>query len=299
MLLAALLPVFLLQEPPLFHSDVRLVTVPCQVADGGGAPVHDLRREDFRVFDNGVSREIGNLWLERDLPLTLGIVIDISASQNDLISGHEGAVRHFIERVVRPGDRAFVVTVAADVILRSEFTGGPHGLRQALMPVTGQSLGVPCGRFANGRPICGGTALWNAIYASAQHISRFTGSKALLILSDGNDTGSTHTPEAATEAAQRANASVFAIQYPDAVSGFGESGRMLRMTSLTGGMLLRAPAEEPVAMLHAIEADLRSRYVIGFYAEPGHSAGGVHSIRVEATRPGLTVRARQEYFEEQ
>jgi Ca-activated chloride channel family protein len=285
----------LLQEAPVFRSDVKLVTVPCQVTDSNGAAVTNLNREDFRLFDNGAPREIASLSREEDLPLALGIVIDISPSQNDLISSHEAAVRHFIEKTVRPGDRAFVVTAAADVILRSEFTGGAHGLRQSLASSVGQPLGVPCGRYANGRPICGGTALWNAVYASARRIARFEGSKALLILSDGNDTGSTHTPEAALEAAQQANASIYAIRYPDSVTGFTESEPMRRMAELTGGLLLRAPAGEPADMLQTIESDLRSRYVIGFYARGDES--GVHSIRTELSRPGLNARARRQYVE--
>jgi VWFA-related protein len=297
MFFPALLALLLWQDSALFRSDVRLVTIPCQVTDSQGAPVRDLGREEFRIFDNGVPQETSNLWIEKDLPLTLGIVIDISSSQHELIASHEAAVRHFIERMVRPGDRAFVATVAEDVILRSEVNGGPHGLREVLLPAIGQSLGVPCGRFANGRAICGGTALWNAVYASAERLKKFQGTKALLILSDGNDTGSTHTAEAALQAAQRANSLVYAIQYPDSVTGFNSSNPLKEMCAATGGLLLRAPTGEPTEMLASIESDLRSRYVLGFHPSESGAPQGWHEIRLEMARPGVTVRARRAYFE--
>ena len=277
---------------PAFRADAALVTVPVLVTDAKGAPVRDLQPREFRLFDNGAPRDIQHVWFEEQLPLVIGIVVDVSASQRSFLREHRAAVDAFVNRILRTGDRAFIVAVNENVRLQAEFIGRPAGASQVFLLRGQQALGKPCGTI-HGRSLCGGTALWNAVYAAAhEKLSRYTGSKALLILSDGNDTGSTHHLDQALEEVQRAGALVYSVRYPDPLSHISDEG-LARLAAETGGAEFTAPDGNYDAIFDRIERDLRSRYVLG--VPPSEAADPVHRLRVAVTRPGLTVRARQQY----
>jgi VWFA-related protein len=289
-----LLPLILVaQEQPTFRADAALVTVPVLVTDSRGTPVRDLQSSDFRLYDNDVSREISHVWLEEELPLVVGIIVDVSASQRSFLHEHRAAVDAFIARILHPGDRAFVVAVNQNVVAESEFVGRPSGVSQVLLPHGGQPLGEPCG-VLRGRNLCGGTALWNAVYAAAHiKLSRYTGARALLILSDGNDTGSTHHLDQALDEVHRTGVLAYAIRYPDPLTRTSDDG-LARLAAETGGAEFPAPYGDYAPIFDRIERDLRSHYVLAI--SPSAATDGLHRLRVEVKRPGLTVRARRQYL---
>jgi VWFA-related protein len=293
------LAALLLQDPATFRTDVTLVTVPCVVTSMvTGSPVPILKPDDFRLYADGVLQKIQNLWTEDELPLELGIILDVSDSQHAHTAERRSAVTHFLERMINLKDRGFVVEVNEDVLLKQEVTRGPYGLRYKFLPRRGEPFGFQCGtRASEGgrrRPLCGGTALWNAVYSATQlKLNRPQGSKALLILSDGNDTGSTHKLDATIEEVERSGAVVYAVRYPDELSSSDASSGLRRLTTETGGMIFDRPAGDYSEILERIEADLRKRYILGFTPEP---SPGRHSLRIEVP-PGLTVRARRDYFD--
>jgi VWFA-related protein len=298
-----LLPALFPQDVPVFHADVNMVTVPFVVTNQKGVSVRDLQPGDFRLYVDGVRQDIQNLWSEPDLPLLLGVIIDVSESQGNNVTKNEAAVNQFLERIIRPQDRAFVVAVNENVILKSEVTGGPYGLRHVVLPSRGEPLSIQCGAPEgwHGRKwsSCGGTALWNAVYTlTRRKLTRPNVSKALLILSDGNDTGSKHWLSDALEEVQRSGTTVYAVKYPDSLSGFDADGGLFRLADETGGVLFDSSNTKYSEILARIEADLRSRYIIGF--RPGAIGGKSqrHLLRIEAARPELTVRTRREYFEQ-
>jgi hypothetical protein len=177
----------------------------------------------------------------------------------------------------------FVVEVNRDVILRSEAIGSGRGVSHVLTAGIGEPLGEPCPTL-RGRSLCGGAALWNAVYSAAHwKLRSLQGS-------------STHTLEQAVEEAQRADSIVYAIRYPDGAAAPAADG-LSRLTGETGGVLFDPPGAGYGEILSRIEADLRSRYVIGFHSTVAATGAMRHQIRVEAIQPGLTIRARREYFE--
>lgn len=280
------------QDAAVFRETTTLVTVLCTITDEGGPAIGDLTVDDFRLYVDGVRRKIDNLWSEADLPLLLGVINDVSDSQRNYISEKDRAVTHLLERVIHGQDRAFVVAVNENITLKSEVSAGPYGLRYR-MPAApgGEPLTVSCG----GR-VCGGTALWNAVYASAHlKLSGPPANKALLILSDGNDTGSTHHFDAALEEVQQSGAVVYAVRYPDGLSADASADDLHRLTDETGGILFDPPGADYSQIISRITADLRGRYVLGF--RPDSTAGETrrHSLRVEVLRSGASVRARREY----
>lgn len=271
---------------------MELVAIPCAVVDAHGAPVRGLSREDFRVWDNGVPRIVEHFWRDDDQPLTLGVLIDNSESQHEQFAEHRQTALDLLRRILRPGDNAFVITVDEDVRLLAD-----------PMAASGELFGQPCPRqpvHGSGlRPIsmCGSTPLWNAVYDAARlKLRPLTGNKALLLLTDGFDSGSTHTWNEAVDEAHRADTTVYAIQYRSKFGG-SYAPQVYRLVTETGGAWFSPPGQDSDAIVSRIETDLRRRYVLGFRPDKMSFGKRRHDVRVEVNRPDLTVRARNTYFE--
>jgi Ca-activated chloride channel family protein len=264
--------------------------------------VEGLTRDEFRVYDNGVRRSIENLWLDTDLPLTLGVIVDASESQHEQLTEHRQTTLELLDRILRPGDRAFVISVDSEVRLWADLTPASADLHKQLAGPPGERFGPPCpsppqsAPRTRAIPVCGSSPLWNAIYDAARlKMHPLTGTKALLILTDGFDSGSTHTWHQAADEAHKADTSVYAIQYR---SEFGGSFApdLYRLVDDAGGTSFDAPRGEYSRIVSRLETDLRRRYVLGF--RPEKLSGKVrHDVRVEVTRPDVSVRARKVYFE--
>jgi len=293
----------LAQDAPAFRSNVEIVVVPLTVVDAKGLAVAGVKRDEFHVFDNDVRRPIENLWVDDDSPLTLGVIIDASESQKEQVAEHRQTAIELLQRILRPGDRTFVISVDENIRLWVDLTEATLDIRRRMAGYPGGLFGEPCAKQETSavglRPIsaCGSSPLWDAIYDTAGlKLHSLTGNKALLILTDGFDSGSTHSWHQAADAANRANASVYAIQYR---SAFGRSfaPQLYQLVADAGGTWFRAPGGQYGPIVSRIETDLRHRYILGF--RPERLSGKVrHDIRVEVTRPDLTVRARKTYFYE-
>lgn len=147
------------QETPAFRANVELVAVPCAVVDRLGTRVTGLSRGDFRVTDNGTPRVIEQFWLDSNSPLTIGVLVDASESQDDQFAEHRETARTLLEKLLRRGDRAFVLQVAEDIRLWPDLTrsspGAPFG-----QPCPTQPPGGPGLRMVSA---CGPSPLWNAL----------------------------------------------------------------------------------------------------------------------------------------
>jgi VWFA-related protein len=274
------------QDAPEFRSHVELVAIPCTVVDAAGSPVYGLTREDFRVFDNDVPRIVSYFSQDDDQPVTLGILIDDSDSHHDLLSEHRRTVFDLLHRILRPSDSAFAISIGEDVRLYRDLT-----LTEM------ESFGELCPRH-QGISVCGGSPLWNAVYDAARlKLRGVRGNKALLLLTDGCDTGSARTWSEAAAAAQKADTVVYAIQYRSG-SGRSYAPALYRLVAETAGTWFSAPSGDLGPIVARLETDLRRRYVVGFRPETVTFGKLRHEVRVEVTRPGLSVRARRTYFED-
>src|SRR5271170_6207681 len=183
------------QDKPDIQVDVDLVTVACAVDTHDGTPARNLKAGDFKILDDGQPREIRNFWQESDLPLTVALVTDVRGSQAGYVKSHREAIAQFLKQVIGPRDHAMVVEVAQKSWLISGLTGSSDELSAAVerigTPEGKQSplLGPVCRNetFPHG---CGGTALWHSLYYTAKDLRSVPGRKAIVVLSDGMDTGS-------------------------------------------------------------------------------------------------------------
>jgi Ca-activated chloride channel family protein len=291
------------QNVPAFRSNVEIVVVPFTVVDANGVAVEGLTRDDFHVYDDDVRRPIENLWIDHDLPLTLGVIIDASESQKEQLSEHRQTAIELFQRILRPGDRTFVISADENIRLWVDLTAATADARKQMAGSPGELFGEPCPKQENSvaglRPMstCGSSPLWDAIYDAARlKLRSVNGNKALVILTDGFDSGSTHSWRQAADAADQADASVYAIQYRSAF-GRNYAPDLYRLVTEAGGTWFGTPGGEYGPIVSRIETDLRHRYVLGF--RPERLSGKVrHNIRIEVTRPDLTVRARETYFQE-
>ncbi len=297
------------QQKPDIRVDVDLVTVACSVTDHNGAPVRNLTLADFNLTDNGQRREILNLWQEADLPLTVALVADVSGSQAGFVKSHRDAIGQFLKQVIGPRDQAMIVEVAQQSWMISDLTGSQADLEAAVQKIgspqgkRSRLIGPPC-RNLRIPHTCGGTALWHGLYHTAMALKRVSGRKAIVVLSDGMDTGSDVNQTDLIEAAQSAEAVVYSIKYESPVRfvsivatvAQAMSHGLERLDRETGGVTFPNPGRKTSEVFSRIETDLRSMYVLGFTPPPEARDGKFHKLEVKAARPDLTLRFRAGYW---
>src|SRR3984885_4716405 len=290
------------QQTADIRVDVDLVTVSCSVTDRSGVPVKGLKREDFELRDNGQPREIANFWQESALPLTIAFVADISGSQAGFIKNHREAVAKFFQQVMSPADHAMVVEVAKQARLLSDLTESSDALNAAVERIGTREgndsplLGPPC-RNPSFPHTCGGTALWHGVYYAAKQLKPVAGRKAIIILSDGMDTGSDISLTNVIEMAQSAGVVVYSIKYANpmrfislaATIAQAVSRGLERLSRETGGLGFANPGHKISDVFSQIESDLRNLYVLGFTPPSDARDGQFHKLDVSTVRPGLTV----------
>ncbi len=312
----------LAQEPPHFQTGVDLVRVPLTVTQANGAPVQDLRREEFVVLEDGVRQEVQHLWKERDLPLTFVLVCDISCSMPGTLIQRQKTVQQFLDRVLSRNDRAALVSVSEQARLVTDLADSRQKLQQGAqhLLLSRDEDGIlgdacsgkhPSSMTSQDMP-CGHKALWNAVYFGAKlKLRPLTGRKAMLLLTDGQDTGSDYEVGEAIRACTGADAIVYSIRSDDPVWTASESKSELyarwadrrradlrRIARDTGGLAFDSKKDELPAIFDRIEADLRSQYVLGYTPSAERGRRSYHKLKVKVTRPGVTVRARQGYYSE-
>ena len=268
----------------------------------------NLTLKDFILSDNGQPREIRNFWQESDLPLNIALVADVSGSQAGYIRSHRQALAQFLQQVIGPRDQAMIVEVAQQSWVVSDLTGSLEDLDAAVQKIGDrgrlpQMLGPPCRneRFPHS---CGGTALWHGLYYTALALKKVTGRKAIVVLSDGMDTGSDISLTDLIEAAQSAETVVYTLKYASptrflSVGGLIEQAvarGLERLDRETGGLTFPNPGRKTGEVFARIEADLRDTYVLGF-TPPGDARDGkFHKLAVKTVRSDVVVRSRSGYW---
>ena len=228
---------------PTLSVDARLVNIPVVVHDKKGALVQTLARDNFVLQVDGKPQTIRYFNLDTDLPLTLGLLVDVSLSQRDAINDERTASFAFLDDTLTgPADRdkAFVIQFARQTDLLQDVTSSKPKLQAGLKQLEAQATGGDSsvtqvnsgsdtgntGDNSTRARRGGGTTLYDALFLSSDELmSKQTGRKAVIILSDGVDSGSKETLSSSIEAAQRADTIVYAIYFKgrEADSGFNRN----------------------------------------------------------------------------
>jgi Ca-activated chloride channel family protein len=296
----AILPCCRAQQLDAIRVNVRLVNVAFTVRDAQGKLVTNLAKDDFEVLDDGQLQPISFFARGEDLPLTLGLIVDFSGSQEHFVKQHEHDLRAFLKDVLTERDRAFLICFGNRLRLASDFTASGADLIDSLKKLEKREapvIGPHELRF-------GGTAFYDALYyATNLKLAKVDhGRSALIIFSDGEDNSSAHNMMETLEAAQTENVVLFGIRYTEtrksgewtARNKYGASV-MARISRDTGGSDFDAQAADLRTSFREIGEQLRSSYELAYHAN-GPADGTFHKLVIRARQPGFTVRTKTGYF---
>ena len=288
------------QQPPVIRTQVNLVNLFVTVRDKNKRIVTDLKQEDFKVQEDGQPQQIAFFSKEVTLPITLAMLLDTSGSEQYMLGSIQDAGGQFMNRVLRKGDEALVMSFDSDVDLLSDFTDDRGQLDRAIrkarinIPSAG-SIGNNPGPIGS-RQITG-TALYDAIYlACNEKLNTEAGRKAIVIVTDAQDEGSKVRLEEAVEAAQRTDTVVHILLVGDSRFGIN-SGVAHKITEETGGRSIYVNSEKHlVEAFDQISEELRSQYTLGYYPTNAARDGKFRKIKVEMNNHDLKVLARKGYY---
>ncbi|PYT76683.1 MAG: VWA domain-containing protein [Acidobacteria bacterium] len=284
------------QQAPTIKSEVSLVNVFATVRDRKKHIVPDLKKEDFRVFENDQEQKIAFFTAEKTLPITLALLIDTSGSEQNRLPAEQDAASRFLSQVLRKGDEAMVVSFDLDVDLLSDFTEDRAQLQRAIHHAQVNAGGpmVTPGTLPSGP---NGTHMYDAIWVTCgDRLASEAGRKALVLITDAEAFGSKVTVEAAIEAAQRTNTVVHFLLVHDPGQGW-RPDIAHKIADQTGGRVIEVSSEKHLQeAFDQISEELRSEYTIGYYPSNAARDGTFRKIKVEMTEKDLKALARKGYY---
>ncbi|MFB3827499.1 MAG: VWA domain-containing protein [Bryobacteraceae bacterium] len=289
--------------PAPIKVDVNVVSILASVRDRRGALINTLAKDDFTVLEDGKPQTIKYFSRETDLPLTLGLLVDVSRSQRNLLEIERRAAYQFFSQVLRKKDMAFLISFGSEAELLQDFTNSARLLDAGLdrlrinAPVSGIHPGpVPTADTPRG------TVLYDAVYLGAtDRLAREVGRKALVVITDGVDQGSRLTREKAIEAAQKSDAVIYAINYSDP-SAYGgwyapSDAALKKMAEETGGRVFKVDRKHSLDdVFRELQDELRSQYAIGYTPENSARDGSFRRVEVKLRDKNLKVQARTGYY---
>jgi VWFA-related protein len=288
-----------------FKAEVNVVNLFFNVKDKHGMLIPNLTKDDFQVFEDGKPQTLKYFSAESNQPLTLGIMIDTSASQTRVLDIEQEACTQFLKEVLRDKDLAFVINFDVDVDLDQDFTNNIRDLSRALnkMQINAGMGGGPPGLGGGPVPTTPrGTLLYDAIYLGAdEKLKNEVGRKAMIVFTDGEDQGSRLRIQDAIEAAQKADTICYVILIADRgfYGGFGYSGDsdMHKLAEATGGRVIEVgnKQEKLKQAFDQIQNELRSQYNIGYTPSNTKLDGTYRKIQIK-TKGDYKVQARQGYY---
>ncbi len=334
---------------PTYSTDVKVVNLFATVRDKDGKIIQDLTKDDFVLEEDGHPQTIRYFARQTDLPLTLGLLVDTSMSERRMLGTERDASARFFEQVLRPDrDKAFLIHFDHEVELLQDLTSSRDRLVKALdsidKPQWGNDdsqSGGNNGRYGGagggyggggygrhgggGRGGGGGTMLYDAIYlASDDLMSKQTGRKALILLTDGEDRGSKVSLSEAITSAQRADSLAYSVRIADEENhsfggpgmgrrgGWGGGGMgggrrggyenrpdgkkiLQQISKETGGGYFEVSKKKTVDEIYSqIEEELRNQYSLGYTSD--QTGAGYRKIQLAVKKKGLVVQTREGYY---
>jgi Ca-activated chloride channel family protein len=288
-------------EQPI-RVDVSLVNVAFTIRDSRGVLVPDLKKEDFDILEDGIPQRIAFFAHSNDAPLTLGLLVDASGSQEHFVKPHHRDLEEFLKQVMEPRDRAFLVCFGNHVRLVSDFSPSPAQALDGLRDFEKGNRRFPEFEPDDTREL--GTAFYDAIYYSVRERLAHSagGRRVLLIFSDGEDNSSAHHMLDAIEASQSEDVRLYALRYTESRHGrltarnkYG-TRVMDRLALETGGAHYDAREGDLKTAFQEIGEELRATYEIGYHTTNPNRDGTFRKIVIRPQRDGLKVRAKTGYF---
>jgi Ca-activated chloride channel family protein len=287
------------QEP--IRVKVNLVNVSFSVRDSRGALVDNLTKDDFEVLEDAVPQKIAFFSRSSDVPLTLGLIVDASGSQEHYSKQHKHDLEVFLQDVLGPKDRAFMLFFGNHLRLVSDFAQSSAEILDGLTRFEHNEKHFPELGPKESREL--GTAFYDSIfYSVTEKLANEKGRRALLIFSDGEDNSSSHDMMTAIETAQSANVVLFPIRYTQKEHGKLTARNkygirvMDRIAKETGGMVFDAEVVDPHTYFHQIGEELHSSYELAYYPTNPIQDDSFRKIVIRPKQDGFKVRTKTGYF---
>ena len=256
--------------------EVNLVELPVMVTDHAGVPVTDLKQPDFSILENGKPQKITSFNYASNLPIAAGVLLDHSGSMKPRMEQSKTAALEFFKRIMKGGDRAFVTGFAFDATSSAPFVTDVSALEAQVRAIPDAS---------------GGTSLYDAIVTGLYRFRTLQGRKALIILTDGEDTTSRTTYEEMLTYARSARVPLYFIGVNLGVLEFSGTSKMKVLAAETGGIAYFIHDIKQLGETYArLEKDLRSQYLIAYNAQTTTKDRAYRKVEVKVSRPDATVR---------
>jgi VWFA-related protein len=291
-----------LASDEVVRVDTSLTNVFFTAADKQKRFISNLKREDVRVLEDGAPQEIFTFQQSAELPLTLAVLIDCSGSEERTLPEEKAAARSFLESIMRPAkDEAAIVSFTGEVTLEQGLTGNVARLRRAIdqvefVPPSGYIGG---GVVVGGTPpisgtqqtLAGSTAIWDAIWATSNELLTASAEhqrRAIILLTDGEDTISQVRMQEAIERALKVDALIYAIGIGDRYQFGINEGALKKITESTGGRAYFPRNERDLRDAFAqIEHELREQYLIAYSPSNKTRDGSYRRVTIEVVSPEL------------
>ncbi|HWZ11901.1 MAG TPA: VWA domain-containing protein [Acidobacteriaceae bacterium] len=289
---------------------VNLVSLYFTARDHHGALIPDLKKDNCNVVEDKKPQTLKNFIAQPDQPLTLGILLDTSGSQRNVLGIEQQAGAQFLQRVLSAKDEAFLISFDINSNLLTDYTNNARVIRTAMDKA---EINTGSGGYGGAIPQSNpkGTVLYDAVYlASHDKLQTETGRKAMILLTDGEDQGSDVTLNGAIEAAQKADTIVYVLLCADrgfygGGIGIGYTGdsAMRKLAEATGGRVITVGNNEKKLQdaFAQIEAELRTQYVASYTPTNSALDGSYRKIEIQCKQnPSdeslLKVQARKGYY---
>lgn len=284
-----------------FRVSTNLVNLSFSARDAKGGLVDGLAKDDLEVLEDNIPQKIAFFSRSQDVPLTLGLIVDFSDSQQHFYKQHRHDLEIFLKDVLGPNDRAFLICFGNHLRLVSDFSQSGADLLDHLREFDQGERRFP--EIGPGEDRELGTAFYDSIYYSVtEKLAGQQGRRALLIFSDGEDNSSSHDMMSTIEAAQAQNVPVFSIRYTQTRRGQLTARNqygirvMDRIAKETGGRQFDARSMDPHDYFKEIADELRSSYELAYYPSRPIKDNTFRKVLIRGKDKDLTIRCKTGYF---
>jgi VWFA-related protein len=286
----------LMAQDPVIRVDVQLVNITFTVRNKQGGLVGNLTKDDFTVFEDGRQQEITRFQRDTDLPLTIGLLVDISGSMYNVIGTGKRAASEFFRKVLRPKDLAFLITFGSELELVQDLTSSVNLLERALSQVEGQR---PTRVMTQG-PVPTtprGTRMYDAVYLAAEEkLKNEAGRKVIVLLTDGADQGSFYKAADALKQSHLADAVIYSFFYYEPMYGSDE-GALKRLSGDTGGRVFEVVKRGALERaFEQLQEEMRSQYALSYSPMNDKRDGAFRRVEIKTKDSSLKVQARRGYY---
>ncbi len=308
--------------PPVIDEDDEVIKIDSEVVnvlftaqDRNRRLLTSMRQEDIRIIENGQTQEVVAFSRQVDLPLSLAILIDVSVSQERTLPDEKAAAIAFLETVMRPAkDEVSVISFTGEATLEQGMTNNLVRLRHAIERVKftppsgyiggGVVAGTPPISGDNQR-IAGSTAIWDAIWITSDEIlgpAPERTRRAIILLSDGDNTSGRKSLEDAVQAALRSEAIIYSIGIGGSYRFAVDTGALNKISERTGGRAYFPRDERELRdAFRQIQEEMRSQYLVAYEPTNQSRDGSFRKIEIQLVNQTLVkekikVTHRQGYF---